>query len=120
MGKLNSDTTAATAIVNYAEEWLTVPELLLDQVRRDPDAVEQHFRALDAVHEYRAHSLVNVDALALLVVDPAAQRLLFSSGSLPPEPLGLIDWDMAERADDAIGPRDRAGGPSSPGLCSRL
>lgn len=98
MGKLNSDTTAATAIVNYAEEWLTVPELLLDQVRRDPDAVEQHFRALDAVHEYRAHSLVNVDALALLVVDPAAQRLLFSSGSLPPEPLGLIDWDMAERA----------------------
>jgi len=98
MGKLDSDTTAASAIAGYAQEWLTVPEMLLDRVQRDPDAVEQQFRTLDAAHAYRAHSLVNIDALALLVVDPAARTLLFSSGSLPSDPFGLIDWDIAETA----------------------
>lgn len=97
MGKIESDTAAARAVVDYAQEWLAVPEMLLDRARRVPDAVERQFRALDEAHEYRAHSLVNVDALALLVVDPSTQTLLFSSGSLP-DPCGLIDWDMAETA----------------------
>lgn len=98
MGKLDSDTAAANAITDYAQEWLTVPEMLLDRVQSDPDAVEQQFRTLDAAHAYRAHSLVNIDALALFVVDPATQQLLFSSGSPLPDPRGLIDWDTAGTA----------------------
>lgn len=98
MTKPDSDRTTATAIADYAQQWLAVPEMLFDQVRRDPDAVEQQFRALDAADEYRGHTLVNIDALALLVVDPATLQLVFSSGSLPPDPLGLVDWDLAQTA----------------------
>lgn len=98
MGKFESAKKAAAGPAAYAQEWLAVPEMLLGQVRRDPDAVERQFRALDAAHEYRAHSLVNIDALALLIVDPAAQQLVFSSSASPPDPLNLIDWDIAETA----------------------
>jgi pimeloyl-ACP methyl ester carboxylesterase/DNA-binding CsgD family transcriptional regulator len=96
MGKLESGKTAAATTADYAQEWLAVPELLLDRVRRDPDAVEQHFRALDDAHEYRMHSLLNIDALALMLVDPAARQIVASSGALPADTVGPIDWEMAE------------------------
>lgn len=83
---------------DYAEEWLDAPERLLDRILHDPDDVKRHFHALDAAHGYRAHSHVNIDALALLVVDPVARQLIFCSGAWPPDAADLIDWDFAETA----------------------
>ncbi len=96
MGIIDSDEVAAGQPVDYAEQWLAVPEMLLDQVRRNPDAVEEHFHALDAAHGYRARSVVNIDALALLVVDPAERQFAYVSDTSPADAHDLIDWDMAE------------------------
>lgn len=65
----------------YAAEWLGMPERLLDAVRRDPDSVERQFRSLDATHEFRPHSFMDIEALTPAVVEPQTQRLVF-----PPTP----------------------------------
>lgn len=98
MGKFESGNGATAQPADYALEWLAVPELLLDQVRRDPDAVERHFHALDAAHEYRIHSLVNIGALALAIIEPATRLLVFSSGDVPDHGQLPVNWDVAETA----------------------
>ncbi len=83
---------------DYAMEWLGTPERLLDEVRRDPDSVERQFRALDAAHEFRAHSFMDVEALTLVVAEPQIQRLVFSTGADEAAILRAIDWEQAEAA----------------------
>lgn len=83
---------------DYALAWLGAPERLLDEVRRDPDSVERQFRSLDATHEFRAHSFMDIEALTLAVVEPQTQCLVFSANADEAAILRAIDWEQAEAA----------------------
>src|SRR4051812_19884011 len=98
MAKRDSADVEVPATADYALEWLSAPERLLDQARTEPDALEQRIRSLDAAHAYRAASLIDAEAMMLGVADTGTRRLLLSIGDDASTLSHLIDWDAAEAA----------------------
>lgn len=94
---------------DYADDWLEAPERLLSKAVRDPQAVEQEFRALDASLGHRLHSVMHLDALVLAVIEPSARTVLAVSGPDAVEP-GALDWELAESALRRGGARFGGGG----------
>lgn len=98
MAKRDSADGKIPAVADYALEWLSAPERLLDQARTEPDALEERMLSLDAAHAYRAASLIDAEAITLGVAETRPRRLLLSLGGAASTLARLVDWDAAEAA----------------------
>lgn len=98
MAKPESTGTETPEAADYALEWLSAPERLLERARAEPDALEADFHALDAAQVFRTASLVDSDAVTLAVAAIRQRRLLLSTGADLAATEAQIDWHVAEAA----------------------
>lgn len=98
MPRSDSNEGTRPADADYALDWLSEPERLLDRARAEPDALEAYFHGLDAAHAFTATSLVDSEALHLAVAALGTRQLIASTGFDFPDIARHIDWDAAEVA----------------------
>ena len=82
----------------YADDWLERPEHLRDGVLADANAIEREFRSLDGALGHRRFSIMNVEALRMVVLDTAARTIIASRGLDAQTADFVFDWEMAEAA----------------------